>query len=155
MHSEVNVVADRHMRGDKMGKRVLTIKICYILMFIGLVAGCSENESGNSEIPSDVLSIGTAFLNEMKASATNGDDEISEKIEELAYELKVVCIEKNDYNRFSDKEIDYIDALGEIRVAYDDLVFNRNSKYTRSEKETEASEDLFNQLVNGFERKYG
>ena len=66
----------------------------------------------------------------------------------------MVCIEKNDYNNFSNKEIDYIEFLGEIRLAYDDLVFNRNAKYQRGEKETEASEDLFNQLMSDYERKY-
>ena len=125
-----------------------------IIFFICLVAGCSDKGTERNEIREDVLSVGTSFFNEVIASADNGDTEISEKIDELAYELKMVCTERNDFNQFTDIEINYIDELGTLRIAYEDLIFNRNPKFRISNKEMKASVVRYNQLVIGFERKY-
>ena len=126
----------------------------FIIFFICLVAGCSDKGTERNEIREDVLSVGTSFFNEVIASADNGDTEISEKIDELAYELKMVCTERNDFNQFTDIEINYINELGTLRIAYEDLIFNRNPKFRISNKEMKASVVRYNQLVIGFERKY-
>ena len=137
-----------------MGKTSSPLKFYYIIFFICLVAGCSDKGTERNEIREDVLSAGISFFNEIIASADNGDIEINDKIDDLAYELKVVCTEKNDFNQFTDIEINYIDALGTVRIAYEDLIFNRNTKFRISNKEMEASIERYNQLVIGFERKY-
>ena len=137
-----------------MDKTVRPLKFNLLIFLICLVAGCSEKGSEHNEIRENILSIGTSFFNEVIASADNGDIEISEKIDNLAYELKVVCTEKNDFNQLTDIEINYINAIGTVRIAYEDLIFNRNPKFRISNKEMKASGERYNQLVLEFERKY-
>lgn len=90
----------------------------------------------------------------MKDSVNNGDMEIEGKLEDLAYELKVVCSEKNDYKSFSDKELNFVDKLGEIRIAYEDVVFALNPQYNKSKKQREEALNAFKQLTSSFQDNY-
>ena len=141
-----------------MKKTILTLKFCVLIMAVGLATSCSQtelnNDSKSTGVREDVLSMGITFTNEMKDSVNSGDMDIKEKIDDLAYELKVVCVENNDYKNFSEKEMVFVDTLGEIRIAYDEVVFTRNPKYNKSEKKREAALDIFNQLVSTFDRNY-
>ncbi len=131
-------------------------KFCMLIMAVGFATGCSQTELNNerTEVRKDVLTIGITFLNEMKNSVNSDDIDIDEKIEDLAYELKVICTEKNDLRSFSDKEMKFIETLGEIRLAYDEVIFTRNSKFNRSEKKRKSALNSFNQLVSTFEQNY-
>ena len=141
-----------------MKKTILTLKFCVLIMAVGLVTSCSQtelnNDSKSTRVREDVLSMGITFTNEMKDSVNSGDMDIKEEIEDLAYELKVVCVENNDYKTFSDNEMVFVDTLGEIRIAYDEVVFTRNPKYNKSEEKREAALDTFNQLVSTFNQNY-
>ena len=141
-----------------MKKTILTLKFCVLIMAVGLVTSCSQtelnNDSKSTRVREDVLSMGITFTNEMKDSVNSGDMDIKGKIDDLAYQLKVVCVENNDYKTFSDNEMVFVDTLGEIRIAYDEVVFTRNPKYNKSEEKREAALDTFNQLVSTFNQNY-
>lgn len=127
-------------------------------MLLCLATSCSQVPSANSAestgVRGDVLSLGITYINAMKDSVDNGDMQIEEKIEDLAYELKVVCIENNDYKSFSDKELNFVDKLGEIRIAYEDVVFALNPQYNKGKKEREEALNTFKQLTTTFQDNY-
>jgi Prokaryotic membrane lipoprotein lipid attachment site len=125
----------------------------FFLVVVFILSACSkEPETG---IRKEILNEGVNYVKLMQESVLDDyDNSVRREINALAVKYTNLATDKYDYNEFTKDEKVFTDDLGNLRIAFDDAVYNRNPKYNSNQKLAEDSMKKFDELILKFENKY-
>jgi hypothetical protein len=124
-------------------KKVVTL---FLLMLS--ITGCSnhKNEAG---INNKLLEAGTAYADSMQQSVDNNDNLPAKQVDNIVQKVVDASGEVGNLNKTENK---FIELLADMRIAYDDVVYNRNEHFNKNNKLSTESDNSFVTAVAKYEK---
>jgi DNA-binding transcriptional regulator GbsR (MarR family) len=125
--------------------------IILVLIVFGLAA-CSQKAPVG--IRKDIFNAGVDYVQLMQQNVKEISDDSIKEVDASAQKYTDIATIQYDYNEFSKDEKEFTDDLGNLRIAVDDAMFDRDPKVNVNVKITEQSLKKFENLIQKFENKY-